>query len=85
MDEIKVIQGKLSRAYESVQNLNMQPTKTNMEILLATMAALKDAYDFLSTLEPPEEEREEVKPDAIDNETADAEKDEPLEIDRPEE
>ena len=55
MDEIKILQGKLSRAYESIQNLNMQPTKTNMEIVLATMAALKDAYDFLGTLNQPEE------------------------------
>lgn len=67
MDEIKVIQGKLSRAYESIQNLNMQPTKTNMEIVLATMAALKDAYDFLGTINLPEEdERVEATADAID-------------------
>lgn len=67
MDEIKVIQGKLSRAYESVQNLNMQPTKTNMEIVLGTMAALKDAYDFLGTINLPEEdERGEATADAID-------------------
>ena len=65
MDEIKVIQGKLGRAYESIQNLNMQPTKTNMEIVLATMAALKDAYDFLGKLNAPEEEEQEVQVDAI--------------------
>lgn len=70
MDEIKVIQGKLSRAYESIQNLNMQPTKTNMEIVLSTMAALKDAYDFLGTINQEEEAPAEVKADAI---TADAE------------
>lgn len=70
MDEIKVIQGKLSRAYESIQNLNMQPTKTNMEIVLSTMAALKDAYDFLGTINQEEEAPAEVQADAI---TADAE------------
>lgn len=70
MDEIKVIQGKLSRAYESIQNLNMQPTKTNMEIVLSTMAALKDAYDFLGTINQEEETPAEVQADAI---TADAE------------
>lgn len=67
MDEaIKILQGKLSRAYESIQNLAMQPTKTNMEIVLGTMAALKDAYDFLGTLNPEEEEPEKAQADAID-------------------
>lgn len=64
-EEIKAIQGKLSRAYESIQNLSMQPTKTNMEIVLATMAALKDAYDFLGTLNPEEEQPEKAPVDAI--------------------
>lgn len=68
MDEaIKILQGKLSRAYESIQNLAMQPTKTNMEILLGTMAALKDAYDFLGTLNPEQEEPEKAQADAIDD------------------
>lgn len=78
MDEaIKTIQGKLSRAYESIQNLNMQPTKTNMEIVLATMAALKDAYDFLGTINQPEEEPEtiEVKADGIAGDAEEAEAD----------
>lgn len=70
MDEIKILQGKLSRAYESIQNLNMQPTKTNMEIVLGTMAALKDAYDFLGTINLPEEDESvEVTADAIDAST----------------
>jgi len=76
MDEIKVLQGKLSRAYESVQNLNMQPTKTNMEIVLGTMAALKDAYDFLGTIDQPEEpEMIEVKADGIAGDAEEAEAD----------
>lgn len=77
MDEtIKTIQGKLSRAYESIQNLNMQPTKTNMEIVLATMAALKDAYDFLGTIDQPEEpETIEVKADGIAGDAEEAEAD----------
>ena len=67
MDEIKILQGKLDRAYESIQNLNMQPTKTNMEIVLATMAAMKDAYDFLGTINLPEEDKSvEATADAID-------------------
>lgn len=66
-EEIKAIQGKLSRSYESIQNLAMQPTKTNMEIVLGTMAALKDAYDFLGTLNPEEEEPEKAQADAIDD------------------
>lgn len=65
-EEIKVIRGKLERAYESIQNLSMQPTKTNMEIALSTMAALKDAYDFLGTINRPEEgEQVEVQAEAI--------------------
>ena len=66
-EAIKILQGKLSRAYESIQNLAMQPTKTNMEIVLGTMAALKDAYDFLGTLNPKQEEPEKAQADAIDD------------------
>ena len=73
MDEIKVIQGKLGRAYESIQNLNMQPTKTNMEIVLSTMAALKDAYDFLGTINQEEEAPAEVQADAITSDTEEGE------------
>lgn len=66
-DEIRMLKGKLERAYVSIQNLNMQPTKTNMEIVLGTMAALKDAYDFLGTLNPEVEEPEKAQADAIDD------------------
>ena len=66
MDEIEVIQGKLSRAYESIQNLTMQPTKTNMEIVLAAMGAMKDAYDFLGKIDKPaDDERDEAMADVI--------------------
>ncbi len=66
MDEIEVIRGKLSRAYESIQNLTMQPTKTNMEIVLAAMGAMKDAYDFLGKIDKPaDDEHDEAMADAI--------------------
>lgn len=65
-EEIKVIRGKLERAYASIQNLSMQPTKTNMEIVLAAMAAMQDAFDFLGTINRPEEgEQVEVQAEAI--------------------
>ena len=65
MDGIKQIQGKLSRAYDSIQMLKMPQTNYNMEIVMAVKAAMKDAYDFLDTINAPEEDELEMQVDKI--------------------
>lgn len=47
MEEIK---NKLSEGYDLIQKLNLKPTKGNMEILLFVLSAMKDAYDYLETI-----------------------------------
>lgn len=58
-DKIKEIQGELGRAYDSIQKLNMQPTRVNMEISLSVLAAMKDAYDLLECIKEGEDEKQE--------------------------
>lgn len=33
-----------------LQNLGIKPSKQNMEILLFVLSAMKDAYDYLETI-----------------------------------
>lgn len=47
MEEIKTIQDNLSKAYEMLQNLDVKPTKTNMETILFALDAIKTAYDAM--------------------------------------
>lgn len=48
----------LQSAYENVQNLQLQPTKHNVTIIAAVMAALEEA--FRETAAAPEEEKADV-------------------------
>lgn len=47
MEEIRK---RLSQGYEMLQNLGIKPSKQNMEILLFVLSAMKDAYDYLGTI-----------------------------------
>ena len=44
---IRGIAARLGTAYESIQGLGLQPTKTNMEILLGALDAMQTAYQYL--------------------------------------
>lgn len=42
---------KLSAAYERIQRLQIAPTKSNMEILLSTLAIIQQAVTYIEKLE----------------------------------
>lgn len=42
---------KLSAAYEKIQCLQIAPTKSNMEILLSTLAIIQQAVTYIEKLE----------------------------------
>lgn len=47
MNEQSKIMEKLENAYVLLQNLDIQPTKTNMEILMGVLTAIQAAHDYL--------------------------------------
>lgn len=41
------VKNKLSNAYERIQSIGIQPTKTNLLIIMDVMTALESAYAFI--------------------------------------
>lgn len=54
MDNKQLIK-ELNDAYEALQNLGIQPTKSNLTIILQALNALQSAYKCICTL-PKEED-----------------------------
>lgn len=50
MDKNELI-GQIDKAYKDLQCINVQPTKSNMSILMNTMAVLEKVYEFMQNLE----------------------------------
>lgn len=51
---ISTMKEKLSRAYEAVQNLQLQPTKHNVAILAGVLEGLEHVYKELDGMDVPE-------------------------------
>ena len=47
MDELKKVRDGLEEAYTLLQSLGIQPTKSNMSILLAVLDAMQAAHEYL--------------------------------------
>lgn len=60
MDTMKVrmIMEKLELAYEKLQHIGAQPTKSNLEILLWALDAIEAAHNYLGTIQTREEDTE---------------------------
>lgn len=44
------LMNNLDEAYNALQRLGVQPTKTNMEIMLTVLNALQEAFRFIRTV-----------------------------------
>lgn len=64
MDELKKVMDELSQAYTLLQGLNIQPTKSNMGILLTVMDAIQTAYQYLGNMPVNSDE---LRTDAADS------------------